>query len=204
MAAVARMSLQELENDDWGDPEPDDTPLVKRCMWLRRKPLGEFDDADLGELIMQRISWPTLVPMALGMLAVDPWLRAALYPGALLATVAGVKSEYWWAHPDQAVALEGIVAKVIGLLNDDPLYIPWNDGDGAPGGALMGVMRVPGRYWQAHHAQLSAMREVVARAEATGYFHERVALMESAGLSGYDVWESVDPIFAPGSEGSPR
>ena len=203
MAAVARMSLQELENDDWGDPEPDDTGLVKRCMWLRRKPLGEFDDADLGDLIMQRISLPTLVPIALGMLLVDPWLEAALYPGALLATVAGVKDEYWQAHPDQAAELEGTVAKVIGLLDDDPLCVPQDDGDGAPGRALMGVMRVPGRYWQAHPVQLSAMREVVARAKAAGYFRERASSMVSAGLSEYDVWESVDPIFAPGGSGLP-
>jgi len=89
MAMVARMSLQELENDDWGDPEPDDTGLVKRCMWLRRKPLGEFDDADLGDLIVQRISWPILVPMALGMLAVNPWLDCRVVTAALLCDTGG-------------------------------------------------------------------------------------------------------------------
>jgi len=82
-------------------------------MWLRRKPLGEFDDADLGDLIMQRISWPILVPMALGMLAVNPWLDCRVVTAALLCDTAGVEDKYWQAHPDQAAELEGIVEKVI-------------------------------------------------------------------------------------------
>jgi len=167
------MSLQQIENDDWGDPDPDDTGLVKRCMWLRRKPLDEFDDADLYDLIMQRISWPILVPMALSRLAVDPWLDCDVVTAVLLRTVARVKDEYWQANPDQTAELEGIVERVIGLLEDDPGYMPagqpheWPS-EWFPGDTVDGAMGIPECYWQAHPGQFARMCDVVARASEAG------------------------------------
>ena len=183
MAALARLSLQEIEGEDWGDPEPDDTDLVKNCMLLRRKPLGEFDDADLCELITQRISWPTLVPMALGGLAVDPWLDADLYIGALLVAVTRVGDKYWDEHQDQEAVLRRIVGQVIAPLDEDPGYMPWGDKDGYPGEALTGVMAVSGRYWRRHSDQFAVMRGAVARGQAAGFIDE-------------DDWVFVDPVFA--------
>ena len=175
-AAMARLSLQEIENDDWGDPDPDDTPLVQNCMLLRRKPLGELDDEDVLELIAQRISWPVLVPMALGMLAIDPWLDCDLYLGALLAGVAGVRDEYWRAHPDQEEVFQRILEQVLATLDADPGYAPGDSDifppDHYPGAAVAGVMGIPASYWQTHPDQYDQMRGIVARASADGLLSE--------------------------------
>lgn len=50
------MTIQQLEGDDWGDPEPDASSLVKRCTRLRRKPLAEFTADDLRVMLGQHIA----------------------------------------------------------------------------------------------------------------------------------------------------
>ena len=51
-------SLQELEQDNWGEP-PYNSYLVTTIHRLRRKPLAEFATEDLRIMIGQRIGLPT-------------------------------------------------------------------------------------------------------------------------------------------------
>ena len=55
-------SLQELEQDNWGEP-PYNSYLVTTIHRLRRKPLAEFATEDLRIMIGQRIGLPFLIPL---------------------------------------------------------------------------------------------------------------------------------------------
>ncbi|MEV4666058.1 contact-dependent growth inhibition system immunity protein [Micromonospora echinofusca] len=47
-------TIEQLERDVWPDPGPDGTPLVRRCLELRRKPVAEFTIEDLRVMLGQR------------------------------------------------------------------------------------------------------------------------------------------------------
>jgi CDI immunity proteins len=110
------LSLQEIENEDWGAPETGETGLIKNVLRWRRTPLRELGIEGLRELIGQQVSLEILVPRALAVLERDPRAEGVFYPGDLLAMVLMAKSELWAAHPEFAERVEGIVA----ALDDDP------------------------------------------------------------------------------------
>jgi hypothetical protein len=96
------LSLQEIEGDDWGDPDPNDAEFIIRCHRLRRVPIGALEPADLRQLLGQGIGVEALVPLALTLLERDPELDSELYEGDLLTAVwAGVPESYWTSHPDE-------------------------------------------------------------------------------------------------------
>src|SRR6516165_7980740 len=76
-------SLQELEQDNWGEP-PYSSYLVTTIHRLRRKPLAEFTTEDLRIMIGQRISLTFLIPLALERLEDQPLAGGDFYPGDLL------------------------------------------------------------------------------------------------------------------------
>ncbi len=59
------LSLRQIEGDDWGEPPPEATMLMKTVLHLRRKPVGALDSEDLRFLIGQGIGLDELVPGAL-------------------------------------------------------------------------------------------------------------------------------------------
>ena len=108
-------SLEEVENDYWGEPPPDVTRLVTTAYRLRRKPLAELTVEDVRLLVAQQIGLEALVPRALAWLENDPLLEGDFYPGDLLVAVLRVPTVYWSAHPDQAATLQDIAASVQGV-----------------------------------------------------------------------------------------
>lgn len=110
-----RKSLQELERDDWGEPDYH-THLVQTCHRLRRVPLADFTAGDFRIMIGQKISLLFLVPLALEKLQEDPLVEADYYPGDLLNVVLDVPETFWSVHTDMRDVLRQVVAKTEGLL----------------------------------------------------------------------------------------
>ena len=79
-------TLEQIENDDWGEPEFD-SHLVKTCHRLRRKPLEEFTTEDFRIMIGQNISLEHLVPRAIEKLREEPLAEGDYYGGDLLSAV---------------------------------------------------------------------------------------------------------------------
>lgn len=113
-------TLERLEGKKWGDPEnPNDapTPLIQKCLRLRRVPLRELTTENLRMLIGQQIGLEHLVPLALDRLAADPLAEGDFYPGDLLKSVVRVEPAYWQTHPEQRRALEQVCNTAIGRLD---------------------------------------------------------------------------------------
>ncbi|MFA8019487.1 contact-dependent growth inhibition system immunity protein [Bremerella cremea] len=108
-------SLQELEQNDWGESSGD-TYIMRTCHRLRRVPLSDFTDEDLRVMLSQQVSLPFLVPLALERLQVDPLLEAELYPGDLLGVVLKVPESHWKRHSDASEVLRAIVARTNEML----------------------------------------------------------------------------------------
>jgi hypothetical protein len=108
-------SLQELEQDDWGDQNYD-SHLVTTVHRLRRKPLAEFTVEDLRIMIGQRVGLPFLIPLAMERLEEEPLAAGDLYAGDLLGAVLRVGDKFWVSHPDFLQRVRKIVARVKDLL----------------------------------------------------------------------------------------
>ena len=64
-------SLQDLDGEDWGDPDDPvvaPTSLIERCLRLRRMPIGSLSTDDLRLLLHQNVGAVFLVPLALALL----------------------------------------------------------------------------------------------------------------------------------------
>jgi hypothetical protein len=105
-------TIQQLEGDDWGEPEPGDTFLVRRCTELRRKSLAEFTVENLRIMLGQQIAVPILVPIALDVLVIDALARGDFYPGDLLWSVLTLPAATWTSMPSQRERLSDVVAAV--------------------------------------------------------------------------------------------
>lgn len=110
-----RKSLQDLEQDDWGEPDYH-SQLVQTCHRLRRVPLGDFTAGDLRIMIGQKISLLFLIPLALENLQEDPLVEASYDPGDLLNVVLDVPETFWSVHTDMRDVLRQVVANTKELL----------------------------------------------------------------------------------------
>ena len=105
-------TIQQLEGEDWGDPRPGSTSLIRRCTELRRKPLAEFTVEDLRIMLGQRIGVPILLPIALDVLVENPLAEGDFYPGDLLWAVLRLPVSGWAALPGERSRLSAAVAGV--------------------------------------------------------------------------------------------
>jgi hypothetical protein len=108
-------SLQQLEDQDWGEPTYD-SHLVTECHRLRRVPLREFTAENLRIMIGQQIGLPYLIPIALEVLHTDPFAEGVCYRGDLLAAVLRAEVPFWRQHPDLRREAAGIAERAFGLL----------------------------------------------------------------------------------------
>lgn len=106
---LMRRSLEELEEDRWGDAPDGATDLMQRAHRLRTVPIGALQVEDLRLLIGQRIGLGTLVPLALGLLRDRPLLEGDFYPGDLLDAVRRVPHAWWLEHPSDRALLDEIL-----------------------------------------------------------------------------------------------
>jgi hypothetical protein len=91
-------SLQELENEDWGNPDFN-SRLVQECHRLRRIPLKDLNVEDLRILIGQNIGLNYLVPLAIEKLEQNPLAERNHYSGDWLVNVLRVEPKFWSKFP---------------------------------------------------------------------------------------------------------
>jgi hypothetical protein len=116
-------SLEEIENDRWGDPPADATRLIGTAYSLRKRPVGALDAEGLRLLISQQIGLDTLVPFAIDHVERDPLAEGDFYPGDLLdALMRRVPESYWQAHEDQRARVRAVAETLDPNETFDVLY----------------------------------------------------------------------------------
>jgi hypothetical protein len=103
-------TIEQLERSDWGVPPADSSFLVRRCFELRRKPLAQFTVEDLRIMLGQQLAVSILLPLAADVLATDPLIEGAFYPGDLLCAVLRLPASAWSALPGTRQRLASAVA----------------------------------------------------------------------------------------------
>lgn len=104
-------SLEQLENDFWGEPE-EGSFLIQECHRLRTVPIGEMTVENLRILIGQNMGLAYLVPIALSILEQNPWAEGDYYPGDLLKSVVSVEKKYWSEHQDEMMQLSTVIDEI--------------------------------------------------------------------------------------------
>ena len=102
-------TLEQIDGQNWGDPETAPTGMVARCLRLRRTPLKHFTLGDMRLLISQQIGLRTLVPKALQLISNEPLLEAGFYPGDLLCALKA----YWSGSSVELGELASIARTVV-------------------------------------------------------------------------------------------
>jgi hypothetical protein len=110
-------TLEQLEDENWGEPEYDSN-LVQMIHKLRRKPIGQFTIEDLRIMLGQKVGMEHLIPIALDRLEADPFASGDFYPGDLLGAVMAIPREYWLSHPAEAARMQTVADHARELLND--------------------------------------------------------------------------------------
>jgi hypothetical protein len=105
-------SLQDLEQDNWGEPTYQ-SHLVTTVHMLRRKPLAEFTVEDLRIMIGQGIGLLFLIPLALERLEEDPLAAGDFYRGDLLRAVFLADESYWATHPGSFQRFHNVILRAI-------------------------------------------------------------------------------------------
>lgn len=123
---LAVKTLDQIDPPSWGPPPDDSSPLVRRVHQLRTVPLVRLTPEDVRLLVAQEVTWTTTVPLALGMLRVQPLVSGDYFPGDLLMATMSVAPEYWQAHPEQREVLVDAVSRVD---PEDPSYPYFEQGD---------------------------------------------------------------------------
>jgi hypothetical protein len=106
------LSLEQIENDTWGDPPANATTLMATVHQLRRQPIGALNPENLRVLIAQHVGLDVLVPRALTLLEYDPLLEGDYYPGDVLVAVLRVPRSYWSADPTQLTMVRNIITSI--------------------------------------------------------------------------------------------
>jgi hypothetical protein len=108
------LSLEQIEDDRWGNPPADATRLIATVHQLRHKPIGLLEADDLRVLVAQKVGLEVLVPRVLARLEQEPLLEGDFYPGDVLVAVLKIPQSYWAAHPE----LRGQVERIVSAIED--------------------------------------------------------------------------------------
>jgi hypothetical protein len=114
-------SLEEIEDDYWGDPPANATRLIETVHGLRRRPVRSLETEDLRVLVGQKVGLAALLPLAIDRLEEDPMAEGDYYPGDLLVAVLRVPRDYWAGHPEQYVRVNAVVERLVPGDVDDTL-----------------------------------------------------------------------------------
>ena len=104
-----KKSLENLENDYWGEPTYD-SHLVKTCHSLRKKPIKDFEIEDLRIMIGQNIGLKFLIPLALDKLRENLLAEGDFYEGDLLKSVLTCTKDFWNNETELTKELEAIIS----------------------------------------------------------------------------------------------
>lgn len=92
-------TIENLENDFWGEPASDTSYLERTIFDLRRKEISEFDIEDFRIMISQSESLNILVPLALERLREDFYAEGDFYPGDLVKAILTSSPQFWNSNP---------------------------------------------------------------------------------------------------------
>jgi hypothetical protein len=93
-------SLQEIDGEDWGDPETAETPMIGRVLGLRRKPLRELTHGEVRLAVGQKVGFPIVLEVAIRRLRADPLIEGDYYPGDVLAALVRLDEDDWEGRDD--------------------------------------------------------------------------------------------------------
>ena len=113
-------SLQELDGQDWGEAEPNDTIMIKRCHALRRKPLASLALDEVGLAIRQRVGLPYILDLAVKLVSEEPLLEGEHYPGDILSALLKMPDKQWAGRMELKEQLPGIYARALAAFEDMP------------------------------------------------------------------------------------
>ena len=88
-------TIENLEKQDFGNPNEAPTNMVKRCLELCKVPLDQFTVEDLRLMIGQDFSLRYLIPLAIDHLKTDIFVEGNYFPGDLLKNVLSVDTKFW-------------------------------------------------------------------------------------------------------------
>ncbi len=104
-----RMTIENLEKQDFGNPNEAPTNMVKRCLELCRVPLDKFTVEELRLMIGQEFSLQYLIPLAIEHLQKDIFAEGDYYPGDLLNNVLAVDIKFWTANRNLWAAVNELI-----------------------------------------------------------------------------------------------
>ena len=104
-------TIENIEQDYWGDKPSYDSHLVTTIYKLRKKNLEEFTAEDLRIVIGQNFSLPILIPKAIDILEEDILAEGDFYPGDLLKNVLTITPKFWGDYPSLKTKLQNIFVK---------------------------------------------------------------------------------------------
>ena len=89
------LTIENLEKQDFGNPNEAPTNMIKRCLELCKVPLDKFTVEDLRLMIGQEFSLQYLIPLAIEHLQTDIFAEGDFYPGDLLNNILSVDTKFW-------------------------------------------------------------------------------------------------------------
>lgn len=87
-------SIEDLENDYWGDPTYD-SYVVTTCHRARQKPIKLLSNEEIRCLIGQKIGLIYLLPIAVDILKSDPLIDVTYFEGDLLLALLRLELSDW-------------------------------------------------------------------------------------------------------------
>jgi hypothetical protein len=90
-----QISLEQLEEDYWGNPPEDSPRLVRLCYDLRRKALNSLSVEEMRVMISQEIGLEYLLVLSISILENDILIAGDFHPGDLLLATLRVDSNLW-------------------------------------------------------------------------------------------------------------
>ena len=93
-------SIEELENDYWGDPALD-SYVITTCHKARQKPIRSLSNEEIRCLIGQKIGLKYLLPIAVGIVKKEPLIDITLFEGDLLLNLVRLDISDWEYNPNE-------------------------------------------------------------------------------------------------------
>ena len=93
-------SIEELENDYWGEPTFN-SYVITTCHKARQKPLKLLSNEEIRCLIGQKIGLKFLLPITIDILKNTPFIDVTYFEGDLLLTVLRLDIEDWNQNPNE-------------------------------------------------------------------------------------------------------
>lgn len=111
-------SLEQLDSQDWGDPETAETLMIGRVLALRRKPLRELTDGELRLAVGQKVGFPIILELAIERLRSDPLIEGDNYSGDLLAALVRLDEEDWEGRDDLRAGVAALFRQAMELSSE--------------------------------------------------------------------------------------